>query len=129
MIDFFASTVVVLAAVYLIGLAAVSFFLPAKAADFLNGFAASALAHYTEISIRLIVGIALIVASPSMVYASAFTIFGWLLVVTSLVLLLFPWRWHHRFANVVVPPLTKRVWIFGVLSLPLGSLILFAVLN
>ena len=128
MIEFLAQATVVLAAVYLIGLAVASIFAPARATGFLNAFAGSARAHYTEISIRLIVGAALVVAGPGMLYGQVFYLFGWIIVATSIMLLLLPWRWHHRFAQIVVPPLTRRVWLFGLLSLPLGSVILFAIL-
>lgn len=129
MLEPLAFAVVVLAALYLVGLAVASFVAPAKTAAFLNVFAGSARAHYTEIGIRLLVGAALVVAAPRMLYADVFYWFGWVLVVTSIILLLLPWRWHHRFAQRVVPPLTKRVWLFGLLSLPLGGVILFAALS
>ncbi len=128
MIESLALAVVVLAAVYLIGLAAASVFAPAQTARFLDGFAGSARAHYTEIGLRLLVGAALVVAAPSLLYRDVFYLFGWIVVVTSVLLLLLPWRWHRRFARIVVPPLTRRVWLFGLLSLPLGGVLLFAVL-
>jgi hypothetical protein len=127
-IQLLALAVIVLAGVYLIGLAAASILAPIQTARFLNGFAGSARAHYSEIGIRLAVGIALVLAAPRMLYSSVFQLFGWVVVATSIVLLLIPWRWHQRFAQLVVPPLTKRVWLFALLSLPLGGVILFAVL-
>jgi hypothetical protein len=128
-IESLALAVVVLAASYLIGLAAASFLSPKLAAKFLDSFASSAGAHMAEMVIRLLVGWALVVYSPQMLYSFAFTLFGWVLVVTTVLLLLIPWRWHHKFAQVAVRPLTRRVWLFGVLSLPLGGIILFAVLG
>lgn len=129
MIETVALAVVALAALYLVGLAAVSFFAPAIAARFLNSFAGTARVHYLEITIRLVVGAALVVAAQGMRYSGFFFWFGWVVVVSSLVLLVVPWRWHHRFAQVVVPPLTRRVWMIGLLSLPLGGVILFSVLS
>lgn len=126
MIELLALTVVVLFAAYLIGLAVASVLLPDSAARFLNAFAGSARAHYIEMSVRLIVGVSIVVASPQMRFADIFYLFGWLIVATSVVLLLLPWRWHNRFARIVVPPLTKRVWLFGFFSLPLGGVILYA---
>lgn len=126
MMELLALTVVVLFAAYLIGLAVASVVLPDYAARFLNAFASSARAHYIEMSVRLIVGVSIVVASPQMRFADIFYLFGWLIVATSVVLLLLPWRWHNRFARIVVPPLTKRVWLFGFFSLPLGGVILYA---
>ena len=127
MIESLALAIVVLAAVYLIGLAAASVYAPAKTTKFLNSFAGSARVHYMEVGIRLIVGAAIVLAAPSMLYASVFSLFGWIIVVTSIMLLLLPWRWHQRFAQIVVPPLTKRVWLFGLFSFPLGGVILLAI--
>lgn len=121
-----ALAVVVLAAMFLIGVAAASFFAPELAARFLDSFASSARAHLAEMALRLLAGWAFVVYSPQMLYSSAFTLFGWVLVITSVLLLLIPWRWHHKFAQMAVRPLTRRVWLFGILSLPLGGMILFA---
>lgn len=125
-IEAVASVIVVLAAIYLIGLAATTFFAPACAARFLNGFAGSARVHVFEMVIRLIVGCSLLVYAPYMLYPDAFKILGWALVISSAILLLLPWRWHQRFAQRVVPPITRRVWLVGIVALPLGGVILFA---
>jgi len=127
MIEIAASTIVVLAALYLIGLAAASFFAPAYATRFLNGFVGSARAHFAEMLIRITVGCSLILHAPHMLFSKVFLLAGWLLVLTSVVLLLLPWRWHQRIAHTVVPPITRHVGLFGIASLLLGCLILFAV--
>lgn len=129
MIEIIAFVIVILCALYFLVLGAASFIVPVRAARFLLRFADSAQAHYLEMSIRLIVGGSLIAASPRMQYSSAFHLFGWVLVLTALVLMLLPWRWHQRFARKVVPPLTKRMWSFGMISLLLGAAILFAALT
>ena len=123
-----ASVIVLMAAVFLLCLTAAALFKPQQAVRFLHGFASSAKAHYSEISLRLITGAALVVAAPNMHFSYLFTLFGWLIIGTSVVLLLLPWRWHQRFANLVLPPLTKRVWLFAVLALPLSMLLLYAAL-
>jgi hypothetical protein len=129
MIERVSAAIVLLAALYLLGLAAISFIAPDKAARFLNGFASSPRAHFSEMLLRLIVGCAFVMNASRMLYSEAFWLFGWLLIVTTVVLLLLPWRWHHRFAQKVVPPITRHVWLFGIVSLPLGGAILFAVLR
>jgi hypothetical protein len=129
MIERVSAAIVLLAALYLLGLAAISFIAPDKAARFLNGFASSPRAHFSEMLLRLIVGCAFVMNASRMLYSEAFWLFGWLLIVTTVVLLLLPWRWHRRFAQKVVPPITRHVWLFGIVSLPLGGAILFAVLR
>jgi hypothetical protein len=129
MIERVSAAIVLLAALYLLGLAAISFIAPHRAARFLNGFASSPRVHFSEMLLRLIVGCAFVMNASRMLYSEAFWLFGWLLIVTTVVLLLLPWRWHRRFAQKVVPPITRHVWLFGIVSLPLGGAILFAVLR
>jgi hypothetical protein len=129
MIAIVALAIVVLAALFFFGLAAASFLAPAHAASFLGGFAGSVRAHVLEMLVRIIVGWAFVVSAPSMRFSGAFRLFGWVLVISSIVLLLLPWRWHHRFAQHVVPPITRHVWLFGIVALPLGGVIVFAVLG
>lgn len=129
MIEHLALAVVVLAAFYLIGLAVMAIFTPNIAARFLDGFASSFYTHITEMGIRLLVGWAFVVNAPRMLFSDMFFAFGNILVVTSVILLLLPWRWHQRFAQKVVSPIIRHVWLFGIVSLPLGGGILFAVIN
>jgi hypothetical protein len=126
---FTATAIVFCAALFLVLLAFASFFAPRRATVFLNGFAASLRAHLTEMLLRLMAGASLIIASGQMAYSQWFHLFGWLIVISSIVLLLIPWRWHKKFADIVVPPMTKRVWVFGLFSLPLGLVILFGLLS
>ena len=79
--------------------------------------------------VRLAVGASLVVSAPRMLYPGAFFVFGWVIIVTSLILLVIPWRWHRRFAVKVVRPMTRRAWLFGILAFPLGGFTLFAVLH
>jgi hypothetical protein len=129
MIEVLALTVVVLAGLYFIALAAASLFLPVRANRFLLGFADSAPKHYAEMFLRVVVGAALILHAPRMLHSGAFTIFGWLLLLTTACLLLVPWRWHHRFAQHVVPLAIRHITLVGLVSLVLGGLILAAVVR
>jgi uncharacterized protein YjeT (DUF2065 family) len=49
------------------------------------------------------------------------------LLVTTAGLLIVPWRWHHRFAQRVVPLFTRYIALIGLVSLAIGGLILWAV--
>jgi hypothetical protein len=129
MIEILASTVVVIAGLYFIALAAASLFLPIRATRFLLGFADSALKHYAEMFVRLVVGAALILHAPHMLHSGAFALFGWILLVTTACLLVVPWRWHHRFARHVLPRATRHITLIGLVSLVLGGLILAAVVR
>jgi hypothetical protein len=41
----------------------------------------------------------MVIFAPSMWYPDLFKLFGWLIVVTAVALLLFPWRWHYEFGK------------------------------
>jgi hypothetical protein len=127
MIEALAFAVVVLTGLYFMALAGVSFFQPALANRFLHGFAASALAHYAELFLRLLAGGAFVLHAPRMLLSQAFSLFGWVLLVTTALLLLVPWRWHHRFAQLVVPRASGHITLLGLASLAIGGLILAAV--
>ncbi|MBM3750727.1 MAG: hypothetical protein FJW21_06035 [Acidimicrobiia bacterium] len=118
--------VVVSFGLYLIGLAAVIVAAPAVADRFLNAFASSARTHYTEQALRLLVGGATINFAGAMWFEDAFRLFGWLVIVSTIGLLLIPWQWHHRFASRVMPPMIERKWLLAVGSSALGAFVLYA---
>ncbi len=119
-----ASVVVLLAGLYLIGLAAVAFVSPARAKSFLSSFAGSARAHYSELLIRLVVGAAFVIFAPEMKFPVIFLVFGWVLIVTTIVLVVLPWRWHHRFASWSVPMATRRMRLLALGALAGGVFVL-----
>lgn len=129
MIEALALAVVVVTGLYFCALAAASLLVPAKASRFLLGFASSPRVHYIELSVRLLVGAALLIYAPRMFAPGVFSLFGWLLVITTVCLLLLPWRWHHRFAQQAVPRAISHIKVIGISSLVLGGLILAAVVR
>ena len=122
-----ALTIVVLTGLYFIALAVVSLFMPERTSGFLLGLAGSALTHYIELFLRLVVGGALVLHVPRMLFADAFAGFGWVLLITTACLLVMPWQWHHRFAHRIVPRVTLHITLVGLTSLVIGGLILVAV--
>lgn len=120
MSEFIAQFVVFATSSFLVVLALMAFLLPSKAVKFLGGFASSAKVHFIEMLLRLAVGVSILSISKSMAFSDIFYVFGWVLCITSALLILIPWQYHKKFADLVVPPSTNRVWLFGVLALPLG---------
>jgi hypothetical protein len=112
---------------FLIGLTGVVFIRPAVAERFFMAFASSAKAHYTEQAVRLIIGASLVVLSPTMWQPFLFRIIGWAIIVSSIVLILAPWQWHHRFATHVRPKLIRFMKLFGIGLLLFGVLLLYGV--
>lgn len=112
---------------FLIGLAVVIAATPTLAERFLTSFARSARAHYTEQGSRLLVGAAMVNFAPSMWFPDLFKLFGWLLVITAVVLLLTPWEWHHRFGKWAIPLAIRHLRLFAIGAFTLGALILFGI--
>jgi hypothetical protein len=123
----FSGVVVTGFGLFLIGLAALIATAPSRAEAFLGGFASSALTHYTEQVVRLVVGAAIIHFASSMRYPEFFRLFGWLIVASTGALLLIPWQWHNRFGAVVMPPVFRRIWLFALGALVLGAFLLYSV--
>jgi len=119
---------VLLTGLYLVGLAVVATLAPAKAARFLFGFASSARAHYLELVIRIIVGGAILLYAPRMLFSHLFSAFGWVLVITTACLLAIPWQWHHRFAQRAVPHAVRNLPLVSAASFVFGVFILTAVI-
>ena len=120
---------VLLAGAYLLALGAASLIVPAKATRFLLGFASSPRVHYAEMAVRFAVGAALVLHAPRMYLSGAFSLLGWVLLITTSCLILMPWRWHQRFARRTVPRAARRITLIGVASLALGGLVLAAVVR
>lgn len=127
LVTLLALVIVVLAALYLVALGAASFIVPVRAGRFLQGFASTPSLHYLELSMRLVVGAAFVQYAPSMLYPKAFSLFGWLLLITTAGLLLLPWKWHQRFARRVVSGSTRFLAAIGIGSLLLGAAVICAV--
>lgn len=63
--------------------------------------------------------------AESMWYPELFRVFGWIIVVTTVGLLLLPWRWHHQFASRVMPPVYQHLWLFALGAIGLEVLVLY----
>jgi len=127
MMNAVAETLVVAFGLFLLGLTAVVFTKPSMARRFFMAFASSARAHYTEQAVRLLIGAALVVLSPTMWRSTVFWFLGWAIVLSSLALLLSPWRWHHRFGERVKPILIPRMRLFALGLAAFGVLLLYGV--
>jgi hypothetical protein len=121
-----ASAVVYGTGLYLIALGVGSFVVPAFVRRFLLAFAGTPVAHYLELSLRLVVGAAFLAHAQFMSFHGLFTAFGWVLVGTTAVMFAVPWQWHQRFAERSVPRALRRLPLLGLASFALGSFIILA---
>jgi hypothetical protein len=120
--------VVLAGGVYLLALGLGAIVAPESTKRFLRGFASSARAHFTELFVRLVGGAAFIATASQMRFSAAWAIFGWILIGTTVVLLMAPWTWHRRFASWSVPLATRRMALFALAPLAGGVLVLYSLL-
>lgn len=125
----FAGIVVVGFGVFLVGLAGIIFVKPALAERFFKSFASSARAHYTEQTLRLLIGASIILYSPAMWQTDLFWLVGWIIVITTVGLLLMPWRWHHRFGEWAIPLVLRYKRLYAVGLFAFGAFILYGVFH
>src|SRR5580704_5617734 len=122
-----AGAILVAFGLFLISLAVVVFAKPVVAERFLMSFASSARAHYTEQVVRLLIGASLILRSAAMWQPKVFWLVGCAIVLSSLVLILAPWQWHHRFGEKVRPILIRHMKLFSLGILAFGFVLLYGV--
>jgi uncharacterized protein YjeT (DUF2065 family) len=116
--------IVGLAGLFLAGLGTAALLKPALARNFLSGFVGTAGRHYLEMAVRLAAGISFLHSTPNMPFLLPFLVFGWVLVLSTLVLSLIPWQWHQRFAQRTVPQAMRYLPVIGLFSLAAGLAIL-----
>jgi hypothetical protein len=126
MLDPLATAVVYLVGIYFVGLAAVALTAPGLATRFLQAHASTAANHHLELLVRAAVGAAFLLHGPSMRFGNVFVAFGWVLLVTTAVLMVLPWRWHQRFAQRAVPQAVRYLRVIAVASLFLGAFVIMA---
>jgi hypothetical protein len=122
-----AVALVVLAGAFLSVLGGAALAAPSRVHAFLGGFARSARAHYLELLARMLAGAAFVVGAAHMKFSALFHGVGWVVIATTLLLLLTPWQWHRRFAAWSVPHATRRLPLLALVSLAAGGFVLFSV--
>ena len=129
MLDVATFFVVIVCGAYFVVLGLASLVAPERAKGFLLGFATTAAKHYLELALRMIVGASLVVQAPYLEFSRAVNVFGWLLIVTTAVLLVTPWKWHQRFATRTVPAAMRFIALIGIASILLGILVITILLR
>ena len=125
-LELFSGIIVLTFCVFLIGLGIVIIVDPQRAERFLSSYASSARAHYTEQAARLTVGAAMVIFSPSMWYSDLLNLFGWILIITSIGLLLIPWQWHHKFGEWAIPLTLRYMKFYALGAFVLGIFFVYA---
>ena len=71
----------------------------------------------------------MLLRAPAMHFPGAWLAIGWMLIVSTAILLLLPWRWHRAFAERTVPPVLRFIAPLGIASALLGFLLAAAALT
>jgi uncharacterized membrane protein YfcA len=126
MIVSLAKWTVILFGVFIILVGFLMLFKPSKARSILQKAGSTNLINYSEITIRLIPAIALIIYSDFSKYPIAFKIFGWIMIITSLILYIIPRKTHHKFSMIsaaILKPIYFR--LISPFAFLLGFLIIY----
>jgi hypothetical protein len=116
-----------LSATWLLGVSLFILLRPQLALTYLGKFASTNLINYSELSLRMMAGIAFLQYADASRSPRLFVIVGWFLVVTAGILFCTPRRWHAAYAvywsRVLTPSLARMAAPFSFLA---GVLLLLA---
>ena len=113
---------------FLIALGLAALIRPRLAQRFFLGFAATPSKHYAELLVRVMIGAALVFAAPRLVASTVFTVAGWVLLATTIVMLAMPWRLPRDFVQRAVPKALAYLPAIGVVSLAAGVALVWSAL-
>jgi len=122
-----ASSILSAAAIYFLALGAIALLRPQNTSSFLLGFADTRFKHYSELVVRLLVGGSLLLVAQDSALSTPMAAFGWILVFSTAVMAVVPWRFHHRFTQSAVPKALRFLPVIGVVSLAMGVLLLWTI--
>lgn len=99
MAEIIAKYLIILFGLFFIGVGLLMLIKPKTARATLRKAGSTNLINYGEITIRIIPAIALIIISGLSKYPVIFKLFGWFMLLTSIVLYFVPKKLHHDFSN------------------------------
>lgn len=103
-------------------------FNPKKANDILRKAGSTNFINYAEITIRIVPAVGLILSADISKFPDIFKIFGWFMLLTSLVLYFVPRQLHHNFsakaAEILKPFYFQLISPFSFL---IGTLLIYSV--
>lgn len=85
--------------VSLVVLSLVILFAPGRALQALSRFGSTPAIHFGELSIRAAIGLVFVVGAPATRHPSMVAVIGGFLIVSAVVLMLLPRRWHARYSD------------------------------
>jgi uncharacterized membrane protein YfcA len=122
--------IVVLFGVFLIFAGFLMIFKPEKTKEIISKAGSTYLINYTELGIRLFIGIAFVISSKIANYEFQFKIAGYFLIVSALILMCLPIKLHNKFSRKAAEQLKPiHLKIFGPISILFGFILTLAFKN
>tara|TARA_R110002051_G_scaffold235662_1_gene297109 strand:+ start:428 stop:814 length:387 start_codon:yes stop_codon:yes gene_type:complete len=127
--EIIAKWIVLLFGIFIILIGLLMLFNPKKARQIVRKAGSTPLINYTEITIRIIPSIALIISSPISKFPFCLKLLGWFMLLTSLILYLVPRTLHYKYSQKSADILKPIYFQFiAPISLLFGSLLIYSVL-
>lgn len=122
--------IIILFGLFLVYAGFLMFFKPEKVRTIIGKAGSTYLINYTELGIRLIIGIAFLISSLFSIYELQFKIIGYFLMISALLLMLVPIKTHNNFAKNAAEKL-KPIYlkICAPFAIFLGALLLISIYN
>ena len=128
MIIVIAKWTVILFGIFIILVGFLMLFAPQKAREKLRKAGSTNVINYTEITIRMIPAAALVLVADFSKFPAFFSLLGWFMLATSLVLYVVPRSMHHHYSLRSAEILTPfYVRLISPLSMLFGGLLMYAV--
>lgn len=129
-IQVIAKCIIILFGLFLVYAGFLMFFKPEKVRTIIGKAGSTYLINYTELGIRLIIGIAFLISSLFSIYELQFKITGYFLMISALLLMLVPIKMHNNFAKNAAEKLkTIYLKICAPFAILFGFLVLYAINN
>ncbi|MNS32094.1 hypothetical protein D3C72_641670 [compost metagenome] len=123
-----AKWIILLFGIFFISVGLLMLIAPKKAREILRKAGSTNFINYAEITIRMIPAIGLILYSDFSKFPDFFRIFGWFMLLTSLVLYFVPRQLHHNYslkcADIIKPLYFQLISPFAIL---IGVVIIYSV--
>ena len=129
MIDIFAKWTVIAFGIFIILVGFLMLFRPKKVIQILRKMASTNLINYTEITLRLIPASAMIIYADFAKYPNVFKFYGWIMLITTLVLFFIPRTIHHNFSLKIADNFKPFYFqLISPFSFLIGTFLIYAVI-
>jgi uncharacterized protein YjeT (DUF2065 family) len=102
---------------------------PEKARTIIGKAGSTIVINYGELIVRLILGISFVFCAKTNLYEQYFSIFGYFLIISAIILMFTPMKTHHKFSTKAAETL-KPIYlrICAPFSIAFGLLLLYAII-